>query len=73
MFFFIRINFFHYLQIPVYPNAPLARPQESNGEDDAKTSKRSLVIFSHGLGGSRTAYRYVVSHAIDLCDQEYPK
>lgn len=39
------------VQIPAYPNAPLLKSKE--------TSQWPLVIFSHGLGGSRTAYRCV--------------
>ncbi|KAJ7498747.1 platelet-activating factor acetylhydrolase, isoform II-domain-containing protein [Mycena latifolia] len=42
------------LKIPVYPNAPLLRPG-----DDRK--QWPLVIFSHGLGGSRTAYSQLCS------------
>ncbi|KIY74180.1 hypothetical protein CYLTODRAFT_341028 [Cylindrobasidium torrendii FP15055 ss-10] len=40
------------LRLPVYPNAPLLRP---------KQNAWPLVIFSHGLGGSRTAYSQICS------------
>ncbi|KAG1755516.1 platelet-activating factor acetylhydrolase, isoform II-domain-containing protein [Suillus lakei] len=46
------------LRIPVYPNAPLLRqrPTASHGHTRSETRSWPLVIFSHGLGGSRTAY-----------------
>ncbi|KAF9481807.1 hypothetical protein BDN70DRAFT_875743 [Pholiota conissans] len=37
------------LKIPAYPNAPLRKPE-------SPLYQWPLVIFSHGLGGSRTAY-----------------
>ncbi|KAL4076150.1 platelet-activating factor acetylhydrolase [Scleroderma citrinum] len=40
------------LKIPVYRNAPLLNPYENT----ASSSPWPLVIFSHGLRGSRTAY-----------------
>ncbi|KAG6831388.1 hypothetical protein H0H92_010990 [Tricholoma furcatifolium] len=44
--------------IPIYPNAPLARPRRKlDGKDEEKRAQWPLIIFSHGLGGSRTAYR----------------
>ncbi|OCH92195.1 hypothetical protein OBBRIDRAFT_727394 [Obba rivulosa] len=58
-YWFTRI-FSHYaarLKIPVRTNAPLLDPAQSPDE------KRSwpLVIFSHGLGGSRTNYSQICS------------
>ncbi|KAF8204697.1 platelet-activating factor acetylhydrolase, isoform II-domain-containing protein [Pholiota molesta] len=38
-----------FLKIPAYSNAPLLKPE-------TQSSQWPLVIFSHGLGGSRTAY-----------------
>ncbi|KAJ7094602.1 platelet-activating factor acetylhydrolase, isoform II-domain-containing protein [Mycena belliarum] len=42
------------LKIPLYPNAPLLRPGDAQ-------KQWPLVIFSHGLCGSRTAYSQVCS------------
>ncbi|KAG7096762.1 hypothetical protein E1B28_004174 [Marasmius oreades] len=43
------------IKIPVYPNVPLLRPTK------ASQTHWPLVIFSHGLGGSRTAYSQICS------------
>ncbi|KAJ6539521.1 platelet-activating factor acetylhydrolase, isoform II-domain-containing protein [Mycena capillaripes] len=42
------------LKIPVYPNAPLLHPTDP-------LKQWPLVIFSHGLAGSRTAYSQLCS------------
>lgn len=53
------------LKIPVYPNAPLLRqrltasPEHTRVRSETPPSSWPLVIFSHGLGGSRTAYSQV--------------
>ncbi|KDR83955.1 hypothetical protein GALMADRAFT_133340 [Galerina marginata CBS 339.88] len=48
------------LKIPAYPNAPLLSPEKAKEcSKDAEVTQPSqwpLVIFSHGLGGTRTAY-----------------
>ncbi|KAH7931206.1 hypothetical protein BV22DRAFT_998558 [Leucogyrophana mollusca] len=44
------------LKIPVYPNAPLLDPQSVTPASKTESAPWPLVIFSHGLGGSRTAY-----------------
>ncbi|TFK22339.1 hypothetical protein FA15DRAFT_622679 [Coprinopsis marcescibilis] len=41
------------VKIPAYPNAPLLDPKNATV---ASENQWPLVIFSHGLGGSRTAY-----------------
>ncbi|KAL0949350.1 hypothetical protein HGRIS_009420 [Hohenbuehelia grisea] len=41
-----------FIKIPVHINAPLLQPRR----DSQDPSEWPLVIFSHGLGGSRTAY-----------------
>ncbi|KAH8656598.1 platelet-activating factor acetylhydrolase-like protein [Tricladium varicosporioides] len=51
------ISFFprllHYISIPARKNAPLLQPPTSN-------SRWPVMIFSHGLGGSRNAYSHLV-------------
>lgn len=42
----------HYISIPVRKNAPLLQPTTSN-------KRWPVVIFSHGLGGSRNAYSHL--------------
>ncbi|KAG5648914.1 hypothetical protein DXG03_000263 [Asterophora parasitica] len=50
------------IKIPVYPNAPLARPVKvSSNKAKVEYEQWPLVIFSHGLGGSRTAYSQICS------------
>ncbi|KAF8165535.1 platelet-activating factor acetylhydrolase, isoform II-domain-containing protein [Crassisporium funariophilum] len=44
------------LKIPAYPNAPLLSPTEVLSDHKDASKQWPLVIFSHGLGGSRTAY-----------------
>ncbi|KAF9268144.1 hypothetical protein L218DRAFT_892916 [Marasmius fiardii PR-910] len=44
------------IKIPVYPDVPLLHPSLK-----ASQTQWPLVIFSHGLGGSRTAYSQVCS------------
>ncbi|KAM0314860.1 hypothetical protein ACHAO8_004337 [Botrytis cinerea] len=43
----------HYVTIPVRKNAPLLEPKTSN-------DRWPVMIFSHGLGGSRNAYSHIV-------------
>ena len=43
--------------MPFYSNAPLLDP--SKAKDDGEAPHWPLVIFSHGLGGGRTTYRFV--------------
>ncbi|KAI9647684.1 hypothetical protein NHQ30_004069 [Ciborinia camelliae] len=58
----------HYVTIPVRKNAPLLQP---------KTSKNRwpVMIFSHGLGGSRNAYSHIVgsvaSHGMIVIASEH--
>lgn len=48
------------LKIPVYNDAPVLQPVLDRPEDgnEAVAGQWPLVIFSHGLGGSRTSYRF---------------
>ncbi|KAF9453028.1 hypothetical protein P691DRAFT_659435 [Macrolepiota fuliginosa MF-IS2] len=41
------------IKVPAYRNAPLLHPEKTKG---GLEKQWPLVIFSHGLGGSRTAY-----------------
>lgn len=58
----------HYISIPVLKNAPLLPPTTS-------TNRWPLMIFSHGLGGSRNAYSYLVgsiaSHGVIVIAPEH--
>ncbi|KAF2791738.1 hypothetical protein K505DRAFT_409054 [Melanomma pulvis-pyrius CBS 109.77] len=51
----------YYVSIPVHPNADILEPS-------TKSKKWPVMMFSHGLGGSRNAYSHVVgslaSHGI---------
>ncbi|TVY81442.1 putative phospholipase A2, partial [Lachnellula suecica] len=51
------ISFFprllHYIQIPALKNAPLLEPPTSE-------KRWPVMLFSHGLGGSRNAYSHIV-------------
>ncbi|KAK2466113.1 hypothetical protein APHAL10511_001755 [Amanita phalloides] len=50
------------VKAPVYANAPLLRPLSGKMTNECKsTGQWPLVIFSHGLGGSRTAYSHLCS------------
>ncbi|KAL7274031.1 hypothetical protein RUND412_003091 [Rhizina undulata] len=44
----------HYISLPAIANAPLQTPPEG-------TSTFPLMVFSHGLGGTRLAYSYICS------------
>ncbi|KAF4602119.1 hypothetical protein EYR40_005323 [Pleurotus pulmonarius] len=44
-----------FIKVPVYANAPLLRPPKL----ETKQTQWPLVLFSHGLGGSRTAYSQI--------------
>ena len=48
------------VKIPVYNDAPLLQPvlDKSVDGNEAVAEQWPLVIFSHGLGGSRTSYRF---------------
>ncbi|KAL3423294.1 platelet-activating factor acetylhydrolase [Phlyctema vagabunda] len=58
----------HYISIPVRENAPLLEPTTSN-------KRWPVVIFSHGLGGSRNAYSHLVgslaSHGVIVVAPEH--
>jgi len=43
-----------YFQIPVHETAPILSPRDANSE-----KLWPLVIFSHGMAGSKTTYRQV--------------
>lgn len=66
----------HVHQVPAYPNVPLLSPNSKSGnaeassasssstlqgEHESSKSKWPFIIFSHGLGGSRTAYSHYCS------------
>ncbi|RXW25242.1 hypothetical protein EST38_g592 [Candolleomyces aberdarensis] len=54
-------------KIPAYPNVPLLHPRSAERKQgEAPVDKWPLVIFSHGLGGSRTAYRLAASGRVVL-------
>ncbi|KDQ29301.1 hypothetical protein PLEOSDRAFT_1092914 [Pleurotus ostreatus PC15] len=44
-----------FIKVPVYTDAPLLRPPKL----ETKQTQWPLVLFSHGLGGSRTAYSQI--------------
>ncbi|KAA8573451.1 hypothetical protein EYC84_005036 [Monilinia fructicola] len=58
----------HYVTIPVRKNAPLLKPTTSN-------NRWPVMIFSHGLGGSRNAYSHIVgsvaSHGMIVIASEH--
>lgn len=58
----------HYINIPVQEDAPLLQPKTSN-------EKWPVMIFSHGLGGSRNAYSHVAgsiaSHGVIVIAPEH--
>lgn len=46
--------------MPIHANAPLLDPTSlPDGQGQDKSNKWPLVIFSHGLAGSRTAYSHI--------------
>jgi len=58
----------HYISIPVLKNAPLLAPQTSN-------KRWPVIIFSHGLAGSRNTYSHLVgsiaSHGVIVIAPEH--
>lgn len=58
----------YYVSIPVLKNAPLLKPATSN-------SRWPVLLFSHGLGGSRNAYSHLVgsiaSHGVIVIAPEH--
>jgi platelet-activating factor acetylhydrolase len=58
----------HYITIPVRKNAPLLQPPTTN-------KRWPVMIFSHGLGGSRNAYSHLVgsiaSHGVIVIAPEH--
>src|SRR5690606_947506 len=44
------------------------RPAEEAAVDEAAAAHLPVVVFSHGLGGSREGYRYIAEH---LCSHGY--
>ncbi|PMD29570.1 hypothetical protein L207DRAFT_642329 [Hyaloscypha variabilis F] len=61
-------NHLSYISIPVRKNAPLLQPKTSN-------NRWPVMIFSHGLGGSRNAYSHlagsIASHGIIVFAPEH--
>ncbi|KAK7529500.1 platelet-activating factor acetylhydrolase [Phyllosticta citribraziliensis] len=59
---------FYYINIPVHRNAPLLSPP-------TKSSRWPVMVFSHGLGGTRNAYSQIVgsvsSHGVVVIAPEH--